>query len=240
MFYEYPKIETVFNRDVTGNKKLIVGNYRNPVVEMLADCSIWNCYEKLDGTNIQIFWGGHRLNIYGRSEKSDVTIPVMEYFNSKFNNNETEGLFEQVFGKRLFVLYFEAIGNKIQKFGKHYGDSPRLVLLDVYNVDNDSWWSYGCSSDVLPAQFTINSVAKSLGIECKQLVMKGSLQDIIEYVKTVPLSTFVKEDDELPMEGVVAVPDVELKDSNGNRVIVKIKGCDHLQDSWKSLMKKYQ
>lgn len=33
----YEKIETVFNRDVTGTKKLILNSWRDPVVEYLKD-----------------------------------------------------------------------------------------------------------------------------------------------------------------------------------------------------------
>lgn len=32
---EYPKIETLFNRDIEGTKKLIIGSFRNPIVEYL-------------------------------------------------------------------------------------------------------------------------------------------------------------------------------------------------------------
>lgn len=33
----YEKIETVFNRDTVGTKKLILGNFRNETVEFLKD-----------------------------------------------------------------------------------------------------------------------------------------------------------------------------------------------------------
>jgi hypothetical protein len=53
------------------------------------------------------------------------------------------------------------------------------------------------------------------------------------------MSKFTKEGDELPMEGVVAVPCIELKNGNGERIIVKIKGCDHC-DGWAEFMKAYR
>lgn len=236
---EYPKIETLYKRSITGDKSLIVGDYRNPVIEMLAKFNIWNAYEKLDGSNHQIFWDGHNINLYGRTDRSNITNPILDYFNDKFNNIETEELFEQLFGDKQYIFYFEAIGNKIQYCGKYYGDDPRFVLLDVYNVNNNSWWSYGNSSDIIPNQFTINSIAKALNVECKQLIMKGTLDDFVDYIQTVPLSTFTKEDGpNYPMEGIVAVPNIELKDSNGDRVIVKIKCCDHIKN-FKQILKNY-
>lgn len=57
---EYNKIETVFNRDTTGTKKLIRGNWRNEAVEYLKD-SKWQFTEKFDGTNIRVIWDGHYI-----------------------------------------------------------------------------------------------------------------------------------------------------------------------------------
>lgn len=236
---EYPKIETLYNRSTTGDKSLIVGDYRNPTIGMLAKFPIWNAYEKLDGTNVSIVWDGHKMRLHGRTDSSDLPKPIVEYFETKFNDSDTEELLEQLFGNKPYVFFFEAIGNKIQACGKFYGDSPRFVLLDVYNMSNNSWWSYGNASDVIPNQFTINSMAKALNVECKQIVMKGSLDDFINYVQTIPLSTFTREDGPaIPIEGIVAVPDIELKDSNGERIIVKIKGRDHVPN-FKQVFKNY-
>lgn len=57
---EYNKIETVFNRDTTGTKKLIRGDWRNEAVEYLKD-SKWQFTEKFDGTNIRVIWDGHYI-----------------------------------------------------------------------------------------------------------------------------------------------------------------------------------
>jgi hypothetical protein len=237
--HKYPKIETVYQRDMDGTKKLLDGVFRSDVVCLLSACPLWVAYEKLDGSNHQIFWDGHTITLGGRTENSNIPKPVVEYFENKFNNNETEELFEQIFGDKPMVLYFEAIGNKIQTYGKHYGDEPRFVLLDVYNVNNDSWWNYGTEDDTLPDCRSICAMANALGVEFKRIAKIGTIDDIIAYVKSKPMSMFAKEGDELPMEGVVAVPCLELKDGNGERIIVKIKGCDHCED-WANFMKAYK
>lgn len=52
---EYHKIETPFERDIQGTKKLIEGKFRNPAVEALKD-STWVWTEKIDGTNVRVIW----------------------------------------------------------------------------------------------------------------------------------------------------------------------------------------
>lgn len=226
--YKYPKIETVYKRDMDGTKQLIKGDFRDKTVAMLAYYPIWDCYEKLDGSNHQIYWDGHRLTLGGRTESSDIPKHIQAYFDEKFNNNETEELFEQLFAEKPMVLYFEAIGQKIQTYGAKYGD-VRFVLLDVYNVTNDSWW---------PIE-GILSVAKALSVQCKPLLLENvKLNNAIEFVeKDTPFSDIAESP--LPIEGLVCVPRNELKDANGNRIIVKIKCCDFRPD-WASFMKGYK
>jgi len=50
---EYHKIESVFEREMERNKKLIESKFRNPVVEYLKD-NEWIFTEKVDGTNIRV------------------------------------------------------------------------------------------------------------------------------------------------------------------------------------------
>ena len=64
------------------------------------------------------------------------------------------------------------------------------------------------------------------------------MYDAIKYVQTVPMSKYAKYD--LPIEGVVCVPNIELKDGRTDeRIIVKIKGCDHT-NNFNSIMKRYK
>jgi len=48
---EYPKIETIFNRD--DKFKVIEDAYRFPELELIDN---WWITEKIDGTNVRIFW----------------------------------------------------------------------------------------------------------------------------------------------------------------------------------------
>lgn len=58
----YEKIETIFNRDTTGTKKLILGDFRNETVKFLKDTE-WVFTEKIDGTNIRVYWMATRWNL---------------------------------------------------------------------------------------------------------------------------------------------------------------------------------
>ena len=56
----------------------------------------------------------------------------------------------------------------------------------------------------------------------KNFLNKGTLNELIDFVKTKPKSTIGTAN----MEGVVARPIIELKDRRGRRVITKIKVVD--------------
>lgn len=224
----YHKIGTLFNRDIHGSKQLIENSFRSYTLEMLANCPIWNWYEKLDGSNHQIEWDGHELTLHGRTEKSNIPQHVLDYYNNKFNNNETEELFEQIFGESKVVLYFEVIGPKIQTYGSKYCDEVKFVLLDVYFEGSDSFANYEHLSDL----------AKAFNVDVKPRVGSGTLYDAIKFVQTIPMSKYSKY--ELPIEGVLCLPNIELKDGRtGERIIVKIKCCDH-STNFNTIMKQYK
>lgn len=57
---KYEKIETIFTRDVEGSKKLNFGQFRDPTIEFLQ-YNNWIWSEKIDGTNIRVYWNGHTV-----------------------------------------------------------------------------------------------------------------------------------------------------------------------------------
>ena len=60
------------------------------------------------------------------------------------------------------------------------------------------------------------------GVDAVPVVLVGTIQDGIDFVKTHPKSTLGNTD----MEGVVGRPRVELLDRRGRRIIAKIKWKD--------------
>lgn len=207
---EYNKIETVFERDINGSKKLIEGKFRNPVVEYLKN-NEWIFTEKIDGTNIRINWDGHKIIFSGRTDDSQIPSTLIAVLQSKFLNDETEQLFEQKFGGGTATLYCEGYGRKINKDGEKYGEL-NIVLFDVE------------VGETYLDRVNTEDVGKAFGIDCVPIILRGTVQEAIDYVKAKPKSTMAKV--ERFAEGLVGVPAVRLFDVKGDRVIIKIKARD--------------
>ena len=208
---EYNKIETIFERDMQGSKKLIEGKFRNPVVEFLKD-SKWQFTEKIDGTNIRVHWDGHRVMFGGRTDLAQIPTNLMYALNDKFMGITNEQLFEQKFGATPVTFYGEGYGEKIQKGGGNYLDGVGFILFDV--LVGDVWLERN----------NIEDIAKAFNVPVVPIVLEGTIQEGVNYVKSKPKSTIAKVEHE--MEGLVGRPVVEVKDRRGNRVIVKLKVVD--------------
>lgn len=207
---KYTKIETIFERDMEGSKKLIEGKFRNETVEFLKD-NQWICTEKIDGTNIGIVWDGHSVSYQGRTERAQIPAHLMNKLIEMFGGNENEELFEQKFGENKVILFGEGYGAKIQKGGLYRSDIS-FILFDVYLPDQDLWLN----------RESIEDIAKSFNIDVVPIILEGAIQDAIDYVKTKPKSTIGTAN----MEGLVCKPKVDVLDRRGNRIIVKVKVCD--------------
>ena len=205
---EYHKIETLFERDTNGTKKLIEGAFRNDAVKYLAN-NDWYFTEKIDGTNIRIHWDGHKVEFAGRTDRAQIPKPLMDYLNNTFGSIEAEELFEQKFGESDVILFGEGYGPKIQNGGA-YRDDVSFILFDVQI--GDTWLK----------RESVEDIARIFGIDVVPIIFTGSLQQAVDYVKTKPKSTIGTAN----MEGLVGRPAVEMRDRMGKRVIVKIKVCD--------------
>ena len=205
---EYEKIETIFARDEK-TKKLNENIYRNETIEFLKDIE-WEFTEKIDGTNIRIYWDGHKVSYFGRTDKAQIPTQLMNKLIELFGGNINEEMFEQKFGATPVMLIGEGYGAKIQKGGGDYRQDNNFILFDV------------CINNKYLSRDNVNDIANYFGIESVPVIFSGNLQKGIDFVKTKPNSTIGTA----KMEGLVARPKVELYDKNGNRLIVKIKVCD--------------
>ena len=109
---EYNKIDTLYKRDMEGTKKLLEGEFRNPAVEFLKD-NIWQFTEKVDGTNIRVYWDGHKVQFGGRTERAQIPANLVNYLNNTFGTSEAEQIFEEKFGETEVILFGEGYGPKI-------------------------------------------------------------------------------------------------------------------------------
>lgn len=207
---KYEKLETVFSRDMNGTKKLIEGVFRNSTVEFLKD-NVWEWTEKVDGTNIGIVWDGYTVSFQGRTEKTKIPTHLLDKLNAIFGTSETEQLFEEQFGDRNVILFGEGYGNKIQGAGKQYiPNDVGFILFDLWIEGN------------YQSRESVERAAKAFGIPVVPIVGSGTLSEAIAFIKGHPQSTL----GDLPMEGIVCRPMIELRDRCGNRVITKIKWKD--------------
>ena len=205
---EYPKIETIFNRDTEGTKKLIFGTYRDETVKYLR-FNNWQFTEKIDGTNISVEWDGHAVSFHGRTERAQIPKHLLEYLEKTFLTTEAEELFEQTYGDKNVILYGEGYGAKIQN-GGNYRSDVSFILFDVLIGDN---WQ---------EREWVEKTAKMFGIDVVPVVFVGSLEEGIDYVMEHHPSTIGTA----MMEGIVGRPMVEMRDRLGKRIIVKIKWED--------------
>ena len=204
---EYHKIETLFERDEK-TKKLIEGKFRNKAVEFLKD-NKWQFTEKIDGTNIRILWDGHKVTFAGRTDKAQIPAELSNRLFELFGGETNEQLFEQKFGETEVMLCGEGYGAKIQNGGA-YRDNQDFILFDVMIAEN---WQ--------PRE-SVEGIAKYFGIDTVPIVLEGTIQEAIDYVKTKPKSKIGTADS----EGVVGRTLEELQDRTGKRIIVKIKVRD--------------
>ena len=205
---EYEKIETLYVRD-DKTKKLVEGKFRNETVELLKDID-WEFTEKIDGTNIRIYWDGHKVSYYGRTDKAQIPSQLMNRLIELFGGDINEEMFEQKFGDMPVMLIGEGYGAKIQKGGGDYRTDNDFILFDV------------CINGNYQPRESVNEIANYFNIDVVPTIMIGRLQDGIDYVKSKPKSKIGNADS----EGLVARPLKELKDRTGNRIIVKIKVKD--------------
>ena len=202
MLEEYTKIETVFLRD-EGTKKL-TDIWRNDTFKYLKDLD-WEWTEKIDGTNIRIYWDGHKVHYYGRTDRAQIPSQLMNRLIELFGGDTNEEMFEQKFGQTHVTLYGEGYGEKIQNGGLYRNDND-FILFDVQIAGNYQ-----------PRESVID-IAKYFGIDTVPVVGVGTLEEAIEFVRTKPKSKIGTADS----EGIVARPIYELKDRTGKRIIVKI------------------
>lgn len=205
----YHKIDTVFERDEK-TKKLIIGKFRSPTVEYLKD-NVWQFTEKVDGTNLRVYWDGYKVQYGGRTDNAQIPVPLINRLNELFGGEENAQLFEQKFGEKEVTLFGEGYGAKIQNGGLYRSDND-FILFDVMIAGN------------YQARESVEEIAKYFGIDIVPIVLEGTIQDGINYVLSHRESIIGHNG--ATLEGVVGRTKVETLDRTGKRNIIKIKYKD--------------
>jgi len=205
---KYHKIQTIFKRDMSQPKRpLIYGDWTKPEFEYLAN-NDWLWTEKVDGTNIRIYWESGAVRIEGRNENSQIPSTLLNLINTQIAPaiicaDLPDGT----------VLYGEGCGQGIQKGKGFYTNDTgvNFILFDMASIHG----TYYPWADVV-------GMAKTLNIRHAPEVGMGSLFDSIELVRKGMKSELGNG----ASEGLVLRPLVEMYNRWGERVICKIKTID--------------
>ena len=209
---EYHKIQTLYLRDpTTKHKTLLEGQFALPEFEYLAPC-LWECTEKVDGTNIRVMLdaeGGVTLG--GRTDSAQIPAKLVEKLNQRFLTVKRRQLLAETFPGGNVVLYGEGFGAGIQKVGPLYGPEQDFVLFDI--LVGGHWWLL---------RENVEEIAEKLQLPIVPVVGTMTIKDAVEFVR----AGFSSAWGDFPAEGIVARPTVELRTRKGDRIITKLKVRD--------------
>jgi hypothetical protein len=193
---------------MAGDKSIIVGDWAMPEFEYLQN-NVWTFTEKVDGTNIRVYWDGESVTFGGRTDNAQIPNGVINRLNDLFYSTPARMRLKEVFPDGA-TLYGEGYGAGIQKAGASYRPKQDFVLFDVKVGE---WWL---------ERINVEDVAKRLELEIVPVIGEGTLWDAIELVKGNLISNW----GDFGSEGIVARPKTELQNRGGERIITKIKVRD--------------
>lgn len=212
---EYTKITGPFERFTEpgpNRNKLIPGRWSCREFDVLQNAQ-WMFTEKVDGTNVRVFWDGHKPTFGGRTAEAQMPTKLLAILQEMFQ----EELLEQTFGGTQAILFGEGYGAGIQKGGVYRPD-PSFVMFDVAvpRVTGGYWWLERAS---------VADIGFKMGVDVIPLVYTGTLNEGIDIVRQGFRSTW---NGNHVAEGLVGIPTLGLLNRAGQRIIVKLKTKDLL------------
>ena len=200
---EYPKIETLYERDME-TFKVDQSRLKNRTYSLLKT---WQWTEKIDGTNIRCIWQAGKLTFGGKTDNAQVHAGLINWL----CENVSAAKLTEVFPDAPAILYGEGYGAGIQKGGE-YSPTKKFILYDVL-VDAKWWLNWENTCDV----------AAKLNLEVVPYLGSMTLEQATEMVRVGFASRLGSA---TPAEGVVGRPAETLFDKRGHRLIVKLKTKD--------------
>ena len=209
---EYPKIETLFVRDEKTFK--VTDQLRLPEFDLVKR---WLVTEKIDGTNVRVFFDGANLGVptvrfKGRTENAQMPTFLLTHLQDAFTAEKVGAAFDE--GSSV-ILFGEGYGPKIQKGGNYRSD----VSFRLFDVRVGEWWLNWDGVD---------DVADKLGIRTVPVLGRcDSLDRAIERLRHGSPVAFQEAENEIPQEGIVARTDPLLMTRGGDRLMWKLKAKDY-------------
>jgi hypothetical protein len=120
----YPKINSLWKRDPKTNL-VIPGEFADWHFEDLQNAP-WHWTEKIDGTNVRLYWDETGVTIGGRTDKAVFNPTVYSALESLIDVN----YWADTFGNTPTTVFGEGYGAGIQK-GGGYRETPGFIVFDV-------------------------------------------------------------------------------------------------------------
>lgn len=208
---EYPKIETLYDRDPK-TFKVMIDRVRLPEFNLIKS---WHITEKVDGTNIRVEWfaSEKKLVFGGRTDNAQMPTNLMVYLQETFKP-EMFASFEND-----MILFGEGYGEKIQKGGGNYRKGVSFRLFDVLI---GKWWLENNSVRDIAYKLDIE-IVPDLGVITSLPASKFELEVLTQNESKVALW-----DGGVGMipEGIVAHTQPLLFTRKGDRLMWKLKFKD--------------
>jgi len=195
-----------------GRQSFIIGDYAEPEYACIKS---WRVTEKVDGTNIRIFYqNGEQtidklptLQIRGRTDNAQLPAHLLEFLQHKFTIEKMKEVFPDA--QRVF-LFGEGYGPKIQEpCGSLYSPHIGFALFDVMV----GGWILKFD-DVM-------GIAKGFSVPHVPDLGIMTTDQIVNYVEMQPESEFSMYDQ--TMEGIVAFPEPLMLHRNREPIKMKLK-----------------
>lgn len=212
---EYQKIQTVFKRD---EKNIIIPNmFTLPEIEYLKN-NIFECTEKIDGTNIRIEVHGKDIEFKGRTNNAQIPPHLLSYLQETFTPDRVFSALRVdpetgINENSSCTIFGEGYGVKIQSGGNYIKNGVGFILFDVRIGD---WWL---------ERDDCETIAQSLGCPIVPIIGNMTLLEAIDYVRKGFKST-IAENKDYDAEGLVLRTPCGLLGRNGQRLIFKVKTRD--------------
>ncbi len=205
---KYHKIQTLFMRDPQTKYKTLLHQYALPEFGFLKN-NKWVFTEKVDGTNIRIMIKDGAITFGGRTDNAQIPASLTQRLQERFLPETRKQKLLDTFENA--VLYGEGYGAKIQKVGGNYRSDQDFVLFDVRVGDN--WLE----------RSSVVDIAEEFELDVVPVIGSGTLDDMISMVRDSPMQSTWGD---FTAEGIIARPEVELKNRAGKRIITKLKVKD--------------
>ena len=209
---EYPKIETLYDRDERTHK-VIPDKIRLPEFELV---SRWLVTEKIDGTNIRVYLRHGEVMYGGRTDAAQLHASLVEWLRTRLPPETVHAAFE---ANVEAILFGEGYGPKIQKGGGLYRADVSFRLFDVLVVGPDrNWWLTWES---------VKDVARKLAIETVPvLAERASLSEAVGMVRRISEVAAADGGTGCDQEGIVCRTEPLLLTRGGQRLFWKLKARD--------------